>query len=245
MANSKLATYKWSGNTDHYNIRDHKIDRITIHHMAGNLTCERCANVLQGHGGSVNYMIDTNGKIGVMIDEQYRAWTSSSRPNDMRAVTIEVANDGGVPDWHVSDKALAATIELCADICKRNGFKLNYTGDTSGNLTMHKWFAATGCPEKYLGGKYPYIAAEVNKRLAAATPKTLDSSGFKKGNKGNGVLALKKLLMLAGASGLDSSGGFGGGTEKVVNALLKKWGYKQNGIAGEKFINKLYKETKK
>ena len=78
-----------------------------------------------------------------------------------------------------------------------------------------------------------------------STPKTLDTTGFKKGDKGNGVLALKKLLMLSGASGLDSSGGFGGGTEKVVNALLKKWGYRQNGIAGQKFINKLYKEAKK
>ena len=33
----------------------------------------------------------------------------------------------------VSDKALKATIELCVDICKRNGIKkLNYTGDKSG-----------------------------------------------------------------------------------------------------------------
>lgn len=78
-----------------------------------------------------------------------------------------------------------------------------------------------------------------------SVPKTLDSTGFKKGDKGNGVLALKKLLMLAGASGLDSSGGYGGGTEKAVNALLKKWGYKQNGIAGDKFINKVFKEIKK
>lgn len=78
-----------------------------------------------------------------------------------------------------------------------------------------------------------------------SAPKTLDSTGFKKGDKGNGVLALKKLLILSGASGLDSSGGFGGGTEKAVNALLKKWGYKPNGIAGEKFINKIFKEIKK
>ena len=59
------------------------------------------------------------------------------------------------------------------------------------------------------------------------------------------MLALKKLLMLSGASGLDSSGGFGGGTEKAVNALLKKWGYKQNGTAGDKFINKIFKELSK
>jgi nucleoid-associated protein YgaU len=57
------------------------------------------------------------------------------------------------------------------DICQRNGIeKLNYTGDKSGNLTMHKWFAATGCPGPYLESKFPYIAEEVNKRLGNVEP---------------------------------------------------------------------------
>ena len=30
--------------------------------------------------------------------------------------------------------------------------------------------------------------------------------------------------------------GYGGGTEKAVNSLLKKWGYRENGIAGDKFL---------
>lgn len=168
MSNSKLATWKWSGKSDHYNVRDHKIDKITIHHMAGNATLAGCCSGVQSRGGSVNYCIDSSGTIGVMIDEQYRAWTSSNRDNDMRAVTIEVANapGAGEPDWKVTDKALEACIKLCVDICRRNGIKaLNYTGNTSGNLTMHKWFAATGCPGPYLSSKFPYIAAEVNKRL--------------------------------------------------------------------------------
>ena len=33
--------------------------------------------------------------------------------------------------------------------------------------------------------------------------------------------------------------GFGSGTTAVVNELLKKWGYKPNGIAGEGFVKKL------
>ena len=81
------------------------------------------------------------------------------------AITIEVANDGGA-NWHVSDKALAKTIDLCVDICERNGIKeLKFTGDKTGNLTMHKYFAATACPGPYLESKFPYIAEEVNKRL--------------------------------------------------------------------------------
>ena len=44
--------------------------------------------------------------------------------------------------------------------------------------------------------------------------------------------------MLAGYK-LDNNGTFGDGTLKAVYALLKKWGYTQNGIAGTKFIKKL------
>jgi hypothetical protein len=49
---------------------------------------------------------------------------------------------------------------------------------------------------------------------------------------------LKQLLILAGYS-VNNDYGFGAGTENAVNKLLKKWGYKQNGIAGAGFIKKL------
>lgn len=176
MAVSSLATWKWNGKTNHWNKRDHIIDRITIHMMAGNGSLKTCCDWLAYHsGGSVNYCIDSTGTIGWMIDESLRAWTSSSRSNDMRAVTIEVANDTGAPNWHVSDKALASVIKLCADICKRNGIKaLSYTGDKTcktGNMSLHKWFAATDCPGKYLESKMTYIASEVNKILNPAPAK--------------------------------------------------------------------------
>jgi len=169
MSNSKLVNYtKISPNSS---ARTAKIDRITIHHMAGNLSIEACAAVFQNTSrqASSNYGVGTDGRVGLYVDESRRAWTSSNRDNDNRAVTIEVANDGGAPDWHVSDKALEATIALCVDICQRNGIrKLNFTGDKSGNLTMHKWFASTACPGPYLESKFPWIAEEVNRRLGCA-----------------------------------------------------------------------------
>lgn len=167
MSNSKLVSYtKLSPNCN--KPRNHAIDKITIHHMAGNLSVEDCGEIFArpGRQASANYGVGTDGRIALYVDEANRAWTSSSPENDHRAVTIEVANDGGAPDWHVSDKALAATIDLCVDICRRNGIKqLNFTGTKAGNLTMHKYFAATACPGPYLGGKFPYIAQEVNRRL--------------------------------------------------------------------------------
>ena len=171
MSRSSLVDYvKISPNSS--NPRNNKIKKITIHHMAGNLSVESCGNVFQNKNrqASSNYGIDSNGRVGLYVEEENRAWTSSNRVNDNQAVTIEVANDGGAPDWHVSDKALTKTIWLCVDICRRNGIeKLNLTGDSNGNLTMHKMFTATTCPGPYLESKMPYIANEVNKILSGET----------------------------------------------------------------------------
>jgi uncharacterized alpha/beta hydrolase family protein len=138
--------------------------------MAGNLTIEQCGEIFapKSRQASSNYGVGSDGRIALYVDESDRAWTSGSTANDNQAVTIEVANSAMGGDWPVSDKALAALIDLCADICKRNGIRqLNFTGDANGNLTMHKYFAATACPGPYLEKKFPYIAEQVNKRLEA------------------------------------------------------------------------------
>lgn len=84
-------------------------------------------------------------------------------------------------------------------------------------------------------------------RYPEAVPKplpVLDKTGYTKGKKTIGVLALKQLLINAKAKGYIKQGvnndeAFGEGTEKAVNECLKKWNYKQNGVAGENFIKKL------
>lgn len=167
MSNSSLICYtKLSPNCS--KPRNKPISKITIHHMAGNLSIEQCGNVFAptSRQASSNYGIGSDGRIGMYVEEKNRAWTSSNAQNDNMAVTIEVANDVVGGNWHISDKAMESLINLCVDICKRNGIeKLNFTGDKNGNLTMHKWFAATACPGAYLESKFPYIANEVNKRL--------------------------------------------------------------------------------
>lgn len=167
MSNSPLVDFT-SISPNSSNPRKGKITKITIHHTAGKICVEAMGSVFKPktRKASANYGVDSDGRVGMYVEEKNRAWTSSSPENDHVAVTIEVSNDGGA-NWHVSDKALQKTIELCADICKRNGIeKLNFTGDKTGNLTMHKYFAATGCPGPYLESKFPYIAEEVNKILS-------------------------------------------------------------------------------
>ena len=149
--------------------RNKEITDIVIHHMAGNLTVEACGALFADpkRQASANYGIGSDGRIACYVEEENRAYTTANAGIDHRAITIEVANCGGAPNWPVSDEALEATIALCVDICKRRGFKLNYTGDKSGNLHMHRWYKNTLCPGPYLASKFPYIAQEVNRRLGA------------------------------------------------------------------------------
>jgi len=172
MSNSPLVTYtKISPNQS--SRLGCKIDRITIHHMAGILDVETVGRIFSSgeREASSNYAIDNSLRVGMYVEEKDRSWASSNGDNDRRAVTIELANDTVGPEWHVSDAVIDRCIELCVDVCQRNGIKaLNYTGDLSGNLTKHCWFAATACPGPYLGPKFPYIAEQVNKRLSGAEP---------------------------------------------------------------------------
>lgn len=148
--------------------RQSKIKKITIHHMAGFMTVEECGKLFAdpSREGSSNYGIDTVGRVGQYVLESDRAWTSGSAENDNQAVTIEVANCKGAPNWEVSDAAYNKLIDLCVDICKRNGIKkLDWTGDKNGNLTCHYMFQATACPGPYLKSKMSEIARLVNQKL--------------------------------------------------------------------------------
>jgi len=175
MSNSSLVNYtKISPNRT--SPRNHAIDTITIHCVVGQCTVETLGNVFAptSRQASSNYGVGYDGRIGMYCEERDRSWCSSSSSNDNRAITIEVASDTTHP-YAVTDKALAALIDLVTDICKRNGIKqLLWKGDKNligqvdkQNMSVHRWFANKSCPGDYLYGKHPYIAAEVNKRLGA------------------------------------------------------------------------------
>ena len=175
MSNSPLVSYtKLSPN--HSGKRTHAIDTITIHCMAGNCSVETCGQIFASSArqASSNYGVGTDGRVALYVDEANRSWCTSSNANDQRAVTIEVANNGGAPDWPVSAKAYAALLDLVTDICKRNGIKrlvwstrkndrVNHLNGC--NMTVHRDYANKSCPGDYLYNRHGQIAAEVNKRL--------------------------------------------------------------------------------
>lgn len=171
---------------NHSGKRTMPIDRISIHCMAGNLSVESCGALFAKttRQASSNYGIGSDGRIGLYVDEANRSWCTSSKANDQRAVTIEVANTVAAHPWPVSDKAYAALIKLCVDICKRNGknkvvwFSDKDTAlayepkDGEMVLTVHRWFAAKACPGDDLFNDHPDIVTKVNAQLGTTSTDT-------------------------------------------------------------------------
>ena len=170
MSNSKLVTY--TRLSPHKNSpRNHVIDTITIHCIVGQWTAKQGCDYFAttSRDCSANYVVGKDGSIGLSVEEKDRSWCSSSGSNDHRAVTIEVASDATHP-YAVTDAAYKALVDLCVDICQRNGIKeLKWKADKSligqvdkQNMTVHRWFANKACPGDYLYNRHGQIAAEVN-----------------------------------------------------------------------------------
>lgn len=178
MSNSSLVTYKRIS-PHKTSPRNHAIDTVTIHCIVGQWTAKQGCDYFAttDRDCSANYIVGKDGSIGLAVDEADRSWCSSSRDNDNRAITIEVASDTSHP-YAVTDAAYNALIALLADICKRNGIKkLLWKADKSligqvdkQNMTVHRWFANKACPGEYLYSRHGEIAEKVNALLNVEKP---------------------------------------------------------------------------
>jgi hypothetical protein len=175
MGYSSLVTYvKLSPNMT--SPRTKTIMGFAIHVMAGNLSIETCGALFakEATEASSQYGIGTDGRIACYVDENNRAWCTSSPYVDHRVITIEIANNGGSDEgWPISDKAYASLISLLVDCCQRHKIKeLRWSADetlkkdfNSQNITVHRWFAAKACPGDYVFKRLKQITDEVNARL--------------------------------------------------------------------------------
>ena len=175
--NSPLVSYtKLSPN--HSGQRTHSIDRITPHCVVGQCSVETLGNVFLpvSRQASSNYGIGVDGRVGMYVEEKNRSWCSSSAANDQRAVTIECASDATEP-YAFKDVVYQRLIELCTDICKRNGkTKLLWLGDKTKTLnyspkqdemvlTVHRWFANKSCPGDWMYARMGDLAEKVTAAL--------------------------------------------------------------------------------
>ena len=231
--------------------RSHKIDTITIHCIVGQWTAKQGCDYFAttNRNASANYVVGKDGSIGLSVPEDSRSWCSSNAQNDHRSITIEVASDTVSP-YAVTDKALKALIDLCADICKRNGIKkLVWSANKSDrinhlkgcNMTVHRDFANKACPGDYLYNRHGYIADEVNKKLGVSTSYATSSTSttssststtLQKGSTGQAVKELQENLNYLGYSCGTVDGSFGTNTYNALVKFQKANGLTADGIYG-------------
>ena len=187
---------------NHSGQRTHSIDRITPHCVVGQCTAEGLGDWFYKSStqASSNYGIDKDGRVGMYVEEKNRSWCSSSGANDQRAITIECASDTTEP-YAFRDVVYQRLIELCIDICKRNGKnKLIWFGDKdktlnyspkSGEmiLTVHRWFANKSCPGNWMYARMGDLAENVTKALQGSD----SGSGGGSDSKGMQATVLKDL----------------------------------------------------
>lgn len=188
MSNSSLVNCVVKS-PNHSGARTHKIDRISPHCVVGQLSAESIGGCFTSSSrqASCNYGIGKDGRVVLVVDEANRSWCTSSNANDQRAVTIECASDTTEP-YAFNNTVYNKLIDLCADICKRNGKKkllwisdkntaLNYNPKADEMvLTVHRWFANKSCPGNWLYGRMDDLANKVNAKLGSGTVVTPSAS---------------------------------------------------------------------
>ena len=145
-----------------------RVCKVTPHYMCAKWSGRECADYFASTSrqASSNYCVGVDGDIAMSVDEDDRAWTSASGWNDRQAITVECGN---LSDGSLTDATWEALVALCADVCARYGFRLEYTGDRDGTLTEHRMFASTDCPGEWLHARMGRLAEEVNARLDGGT----------------------------------------------------------------------------
>lgn len=160
--------------------KTYKIDTITPHQVWGHCSMKALAQCFQGDTqASSNYGIVDDGSIGMFVPEDSRSWCSSSRMNDVRAVTIECCTDKFYPN-KCTDEVLNSLLRLCIDICQRNGIRKmiwiptkeqsldrqKNLAEGEGIFTLHEFFYNKDCPGAYIKSKMQWLCDETNKAIS-------------------------------------------------------------------------------
>jgi hypothetical protein len=169
--------------------RKYDITRITPHCIVGLWTAKKGCDYFAttARDCSANYVVGSDGVIGLSVDEKDRSWCSSNADNDNRAITIECASDASHP-YAFPTITYNKLIDLCEDICRRYGkTKLLWFGDKNKSLnykpaanemvlTVHRWFANKSCPGDWMYQRMGDLAAKVTAKLGGATTTELEKT---------------------------------------------------------------------
>lgn len=127
-----------------------KIDKIIIHHNAGNLSIQGIWDVRQTRPASAHYQVTSDGQIGQLVWDADTAWHAGNWAANTTSIGIEHADVSNNP-WRISEACLDNGAHLVAALCKY--YKLGRP--TWGkNVFGHKNFSPTECPASLAGSQH-------------------------------------------------------------------------------------------
>lgn len=123
------------------------IDKIVLHHNAGDLSVQGCWNTWQTREASAHYQVTRDGTIGQLVWDKDIAWHAGNANGS--SIGIEHANNNFGP-WTISDATLENGAHLVAALCH-----LYRLGRPTWmvNVFPHSYYMATGCPGEIAGSQ--------------------------------------------------------------------------------------------
>ncbi|MEF3324088.1 peptidoglycan recognition family protein [Gulosibacter sp. GYB002] len=82
-----------------------KINKVIIHHNAGNLTIKSIWDVWQTRQASAHYQVDSGGRIGQLVWDRDTAWHAGNWEANTTSIGIEHADISSKP-WRISEACL-------------------------------------------------------------------------------------------------------------------------------------------
>ena len=137
----RLATHYTAGR------EGRKIDKVILHYNAGDLSIAGCYSVWQTRPASAHYQVQSDGKIGQLVDDWNTAWHAGDWYANTTSIGIEHANKAG---GYITDACLDAGAHLTAAICKYYGLG---RPEWLKNCFPHQYFQATACPGQIYGAQ--------------------------------------------------------------------------------------------
>lgn len=126
-----------------------KVDKIVVHHNAGNLTARQIYDVWQTREASAHYQVAVDGRVSQHVWDTDTAWHTGDWASNLTSIGVEHADISTDP-WSISEATLDNGAHLVAALCKRYGLG---RPQWRVNVFPHSDFTSTSCPASLAGAQ--------------------------------------------------------------------------------------------
>lgn len=126
-----------------------KVDKIVVHHNAGNLTARQIYDVWQTREASAHYQVAVDGRVSQHVWDTDTAWHTGDWASNLTSIGVEHADISSSP-WMLSEATLDNGAHLVAALCKRYGLG---RPQWLVNVFPHSDFTSTSCPASLAGAQ--------------------------------------------------------------------------------------------